>query len=75
MARLAGIAAFDERVQWTGAGPEPETIPMPTEWDQISYTYDPAGRRIEKKYDTTTVVKYVDPCPGASVANWHMLLG
>ncbi|NIO33319.1 MAG: hypothetical protein GTN75_16240, partial [Gemmatimonadetes bacterium] len=49
MARLAGIAAFDERVQWTGAMPEPETIPMPTEWDQISYTYDPAGRRIEKK--------------------------
>jgi RHS repeat-associated protein len=54
MAQLARIAVVD------GQGEaEPETIPMPTQWDQISYTYDPAGRRIEKKYDTTTVVKYV----------------
>jgi RHS repeat-associated protein len=28
-------------------------------WDRIEYAYDPAGRRIEKKVDGTTQVKYV----------------
>lgn len=31
-------------VQWSGSPP-----PDPTEWDKITYTYDPAGRRIKKK--------------------------
>ena len=31
----------------------------PSTWTEVGYTYDPAGRRIEKKYDGTTVVKYL----------------
>jgi len=48
-----------DKVQWTGQVPQPPQGPMPTVWDQLSYVYDPAGRRIEKKYDGTTVVKYL----------------
>jgi len=40
-------------VQWTG------TMPSLGSWSTIVYTYDPAGRRIEKKVDGTTQVKYV----------------
>jgi len=33
--------------------------PMPSDWNSISYVYDPGGRRIEKKYDGQAVMKYV----------------
>ncbi|MFH1881518.1 MAG: hypothetical protein ABIL62_02245 [Planctomycetota bacterium] len=33
-------------VQWSGSPP-----PDPTNWDTITYTYDPSGRRITKKVD------------------------
>ncbi|MFB0554802.1 MAG: hypothetical protein ACETWQ_15975, partial [Phycisphaerae bacterium] len=33
-------------MQWSGSPP-----PDPTNWDKITYTYDPAGRRITKKVD------------------------
>jgi len=36
-------------VQW------PATL---TQWDTVSYVYDPGGRRIEKKYDGQAVMKY-----------------
>ena len=42
-------------LQWSGYIP----VAVPTVWDAISYTYDPAGRRIAKAYDDTTVVKYL----------------
>jgi len=38
-------------------------VAVPTVWDAISYTYDPAGRRIAKAYDDTTIVKYRAACP------------
>jgi len=25
--------------------------PMPSDWNVVSYVYDPSGRRIEKHYD------------------------
>jgi RHS repeat-associated protein len=31
---------------------------MPSDWNSISYVYDPGGRRIEKKYDGQAVMKY-----------------
>jgi len=33
--------------------------PMPSDWNTISYVYDPGGRRIEKKYDGQAVMKYL----------------
>jgi len=33
--------------------------PMPSDWNSISYVYDPSGRRIEKKYDGQAVMKYL----------------
>jgi RHS repeat-associated protein len=32
---------------------------MPSDWNTISYVYDPGGRRIEKKYDGQAVMKYL----------------
>ena len=63
MARWARVVVPEfrgwvDKVQWTGQVPPPQG-PLPTVWDQLSYVYDPAGRRIEKKYDGTTVVKYL----------------
>jgi len=29
------------------------------DWDEVTYTYDPSGRRIAKAYDGVTVVKYL----------------
>jgi RHS repeat-associated protein len=34
-------------------------VPDPNGWQTITYTYDPAGRRIAKAVDGTTAVKYV----------------
>jgi RHS repeat-associated protein len=49
-------------LQWTGGGPipppEPPEPPEP-EWLTVSYTYDAAGRRIQKKVDGVVEVKYV----------------
>jgi len=47
--------AYVDYLQWSGAGP----IANPPAWQTVSYTYDPAGRRIEKKVDGATEVKYV----------------
>jgi RHS repeat-associated protein len=33
--------------------------PMPSDWQTISYTHDPYGRRIAKAYDGITVAKYL----------------
>ena len=41
-------------LQWSGSPP-----PDPTNWDTITYTYDPAGRRIKKNVDGSYMVKYV----------------
>jgi hypothetical protein len=40
--------AWVDYVRWSGS------VPDPNGWQTITYTYDPAGRRIEKKYDGTT---------------------
>jgi len=47
-----------DKVEWTGSAPQVTPAPVST-WTEVGYTYDPAGRRIEKKYDGTTVVKYL----------------
>jgi len=39
---------------WTG-----DTEPSDDDWDICEYVYDPAGRRIEKKFDGETAVKYL----------------
>ncbi len=49
---------YVDYLQWSGAGPIEEEEEE-SEWQTVSYTYDPAGRRIEKKVDGTTQVKYV----------------
>ncbi len=41
-------------LQWSGSTP-----PDPTNWDTITYTYDPAGRRIKKNVVGSHIVKYV----------------
>jgi RHS repeat-associated protein len=41
-------------LQWSGSPP-----PDPTNWDTITYTYDPAGRRIKKNVVGSYIVKYV----------------
>jgi len=41
-------------LQWSGSPP-----PDPTNWDTITYTYDPAGRRIKKNVDGSYIIKYV----------------
>jgi len=33
--------------------------PMPSDWNSISYVYDPGGRRIAKSYDGQAVMKYL----------------
>ncbi len=40
-------------IQWTGQ------MPVPPGWQTITYTYDPSGRRIEKKVDGVTEAKYL----------------
>jgi RHS repeat-associated protein len=42
-----------DQVQWSGQVPQPEN------WTEIEYVYDAFGRRIEKKYDGATVLKYI----------------
>jgi RHS repeat-associated protein len=45
--------AWVDYVRWSGS------VPDPNGWQTITYTYDPAGRRIEKKYDDVTVMRYL----------------
>jgi RHS repeat-associated protein len=47
-----------DKVEWTGSAPQVTPAP-PSTWTEVGYSYDPAGRRIEKKYDGTAVVKYL----------------
>jgi RHS repeat-associated protein len=42
-----------DHVRWSG------DLPDPNGWQEIAYTYDPAGRRIEKKVEGQTQVKYL----------------
>ncbi len=45
-------------MQWTGsAAPAPE--PPSNDWHRLTYTYDPSGRRIAKKYDGELITSYV----------------
>ena len=46
---LSSDCAWVDFVQW----------PTPSDWNSISYVYDPGGRRIEKKYDGQAVMKYL----------------
>jgi RHS repeat-associated protein len=51
-------AGFVDSVQWTGSAlPAPE--PPTNAWHRLTYTYDPSGRRIEKKYDGELITRYV----------------
>jgi RHS repeat-associated protein len=45
--------AWVDYVRWSGS------VPDPNGWQTITYTYDPAGRRIAKAVDGTTAVKYL----------------
>jgi YD repeat-containing protein len=42
-------------VQWNGTMTEPAT----DAWSTLNYVYDAFGRRVEKKYDGRTVLKYL----------------
>ena len=64
MARLARVVVPEfrgwvDKVEWSGSAPEVTPPAPPSTWTEVGYSYDPAGRRIEKKYDGTTVVKYL----------------
>jgi RHS repeat-associated protein len=62
--------AWVDYVRWSGS------VPDPNGWQTITYTYDPAGRRIEKKYDGTTVMKYLydgDHCIAESDGSDNLL--
>ena len=42
-------------LQWGGSPPPPpQSILPPTDWKEVTYTYDPMGRRIAKSVDTWT---------------------
>ena len=43
---------------WSGSCP-PAPEPDPAAWLTLLYHYDAAGRRVEKKYDSSVVTKYV----------------
>ena len=47
---------YVDYVQWTG--PLAQDPPADA-WRSLTYTYDASGRRIEKKYDGVTVLKYI----------------
>jgi hypothetical protein len=57
-------------VEWP-VEPAPTSIPLCTQWGELSHTYDPAGRRIEKKVDGTTPVKDLYACPELSEWDGH----
>jgi YD repeat-containing protein len=47
---------YVDHVEWSGSLPQD---PPATDWRELSYVYDAAGRRVEKKYNNATVLKYV----------------
>jgi len=48
-------------VQWTGTPPPPPPPPPdPTKWDETTYKYDPAGRRIKKAGNGEAIKYYYD---------------
>jgi RHS repeat-associated protein len=47
--------AWVDWVQWEGSVAEPAT----DAWSTLDYVYDAFGRRVEKKYDGRTVLKYL----------------
>jgi RHS repeat-associated protein len=57
----SGGAGYVDYVQWDGYVPQPppQSEPDPEDWKILTYVYDAAGRRIEKKYDGDTIVQYV----------------
>ncbi len=56
----SGTGSVDD-VGWTGYTPQPpaQAEPGPEAWKLLTYVYDASGRRIEKKYDGNTQVKYI----------------
>ena len=42
-------------VQWSQASP----VQDPNNWSNITYKYDPSGRRIEKRIDDQTTTRYI----------------
>jgi RHS repeat-associated protein len=48
--------AYVDYVQWTG--PLPQDPPTDA-WRELTYVYDASGRRIEKRYDGLTILKYI----------------
>jgi RHS repeat-associated protein len=54
-------AGYVDCVEWDGYLPLPpaQSEPDPEDWKILTYVYDAAGRRIEKKYDGDTIVQYV----------------
>jgi RHS repeat-associated protein len=48
--------AYVDYVQWTG--PLPQDPPADA-WRELTYVYDASGRRIEKRYDGLTILKYI----------------
>jgi RHS repeat-associated protein len=51
--RQTGNNGWVDYVRWSGS------VPDPNGWQTLTYTYDPAGRRIAKAVDGTTTVKYL----------------
>ncbi|MCL5282668.1 MAG: RHS repeat-associated core domain-containing protein [Planctomycetes bacterium] len=47
-----------DAVQWSGSCP-PAPEPDPAAWLTLAYKYDAAGRRVQKKYDSSVITKYV----------------
>jgi RHS repeat-associated protein len=45
-----------DRVEWSG--PLPQDPPTDA-WRELTYVYDASGRRIEKRYDGLTILKYI----------------
>ena len=48
---------YVDYVRWSGL--DSSSSSDPNDWNEITYTYDPSGRRIAKAYDGVTVVKYL----------------
>ncbi len=62
--------AWVDHVRWSG------DLPDPNGWQEIAYTYDPTGRRIEKAVEGQTQVKYLydgDHCIAEYDANDTLL--
>ena len=56
---LAAVSALDVQPFLLAVGALPQAISAPTAWSTLNYVYDASGRRIEKKYDGRTVLKYI----------------